>query len=49
MKQFLDALKAAVGTAHVLTDGDLAAYEQDWRSVRAARRWLLCGPDRLRR
>ena len=31
MKQFLDALKAAVGTAHVLTDGDLAAYEQDWR------------------
>ena len=31
MKQLFDALKAAVGAAHVLTDGDLAAYEQDWR------------------
>jgi FAD/FMN-containing dehydrogenase len=30
----LDALRAAVGTAHVLTDGDLSAWELDWR-----RRW----------
>jgi FAD/FMN-containing dehydrogenase len=30
----LDALRAAVGAAQVLTDGDLSAYEVDWR-----RRW----------
>ncbi len=27
----LDALRAAVGTTQVLTDGDLSAYELDWR------------------
>jgi FAD/FMN-containing dehydrogenase len=27
----LSALRAAVGDAHVLTDGDLSAYEVDWR------------------
>ena len=27
----LDALRAAVGPAQVLTDGDLSAYERDWR------------------
>jgi FAD/FMN-containing dehydrogenase len=27
----LDALRAAVGTAQVLIDGDLSAYELDWR------------------
>ena len=27
----IDALRAAVGTAHVLTDGDLSAFEVDWR------------------
>lgn len=31
---FLADLRAAVGAAHVLTDGDLCAWEQDWR-----RRW----------
>ena len=31
MKQLFDTLEAAIGPAHVLTDGDLAAYEQDWR------------------
>jgi FAD/FMN-containing dehydrogenase len=30
----LDELRAAVGAAHVLTEGDLSAYEVDWR-----RRW----------
>jgi len=30
----LAALRAAVGPAHVLTEGDLSAYERDWR-----RRW----------
>ena len=27
----LDALRGAVGVAHVLTEGDLSAYELDWR------------------
>ncbi|HWI11816.1 MAG TPA: FAD-binding oxidoreductase [Burkholderiaceae bacterium] len=27
----VEALRAAVGAAHVLTDGDLSAYEVDWR------------------
>ncbi len=31
MKTLIDSLRAAVGAAHVLTDGDLSAYEQDWR------------------
>ncbi len=30
----VDALRQAVGDAHVLTEGDLSAWEQDWR-----RRW----------
>ncbi len=30
----LDELRAALGAAHVLTEGDLSAYEVDWR-----RRW----------
>lgn len=28
---FLASLQAILGPAHVLTDGDLASYEQDWR------------------
>ena len=28
---FLDGLRLAVGARHVLTDGELGAYEQDWR------------------
>ena len=27
----LDALRGALGAAYVLTDGDLSAYELDWR------------------
>ncbi len=27
----LDALRQAIGAAHVLTEGDLTSYEQDWR------------------
>jgi FAD/FMN-containing dehydrogenase len=34
MNPLLQALRAAVGEGQVLTDGDLTAYEQDWR-----RRW----------
>ncbi|WP_157264586.1 FAD-binding oxidoreductase [Azohydromonas aeria] len=29
--EFLDALRAAIGAEHVLTEGDLSGYEQDWR------------------
>jgi FAD/FMN-containing dehydrogenase len=31
MHQLLDELRAVVGTAHVLTEGDLSAWTQDWR------------------
>jgi FAD/FMN-containing dehydrogenase len=34
MSALLDTLRDGVGAAHVLTDGDLSAWEQDWR-----RRW----------
>jgi FAD/FMN-containing dehydrogenase len=27
----LDALRQVLGASHVLTDGDLSSYEQDWR------------------
>ncbi len=31
LMNLLDTLRAAIGAPHVLTDGDLSAYEQDWR------------------
>ncbi len=31
MNTLIERLQAVVGPAHVLVDGDLAAYEQDWR------------------
>ena len=31
MQSLLNDLKSLVGAAHVLTDGDLTAWEQDWR------------------
>lgn len=31
MHRLLDTLRQTVGAAHVYTDGDLAAWEQDWR------------------
>jgi FAD/FMN-containing dehydrogenase len=31
MTQLLDRLRAIVGAQHVLTEGDLTAWEQDWR------------------
>jgi FAD/FMN-containing dehydrogenase len=34
MSALLQALQTCVGAAHVLTDGDLSAWEVDWR-----RRW----------
>jgi len=30
-QQLITTLRSIVGEAHVLTDGDLSAYEQDWR------------------
>ena len=31
MTALLERLRQIVGEAHVLTEGDLVAYEQDWR------------------
>ena len=31
MNDLLSQLRAAVGATHVLTEGDLSAYEIDWR------------------
>ena len=31
MTSLIDTLRALVGPAHVITDGDLTAWEQDWR------------------
>lgn len=31
MTSLIDRLRTIVGAAHVLTDGDLSAFEQDWR------------------
>jgi len=31
MTNLLDTLRATVGPAHVLAEGDLTAWEQDWR------------------
>ena len=31
MSDFLATLRSLVGPAHVLTEGDLTAYERDWR------------------
>jgi FAD/FMN-containing dehydrogenase len=31
MKKIVEELRAIVGAAHVLTEGDLSAWEQDWR------------------
>ena len=31
MTTLIDELRAIAGAAHVLTEGDLSAWEQDWR------------------
>jgi FAD/FMN-containing dehydrogenase len=31
MSDFIQTLRQTIGAQHVLTDGDLSAYEQDWR------------------
>ncbi|WP_313313943.1 FAD-binding oxidoreductase [Pulveribacter sp.] len=40
----LDTLRQIVGAAHVLTDGDLAAYEQDWRRRQRGRALAVVRP-----
>ena len=40
----LDALRQAVGAAHVLTDGELIAYEQDWRQRERGRALAVVRP-----
>ena len=31
MQDLIESLRQIVGAAHVLTEGDLSAWEQDWR------------------
>ena len=40
----LHALRATVGAAHVLTDGDLSAWEQDWRKRERGRALAVVRP-----
>ena len=40
----LDALRQAVGAVHVLTDGELIAYEQDWRQRERGRALAVVRP-----
>ena len=40
----LDELRALVGAAHVLTEGDLCAWEQDWRRRRRGRALAVVRP-----
>jgi FAD/FMN-containing dehydrogenase len=39
-----DALRQIIGPAHVLTDGDLTAYEQDWRKRERGRALAVARP-----
>ncbi|RRD56771.1 FAD-binding oxidoreductase [Comamonadaceae bacterium OH2545_COT-014] len=40
----LDTLRAAIGAAHVLTEGDLSAWEQDWRQRQRGRALAVLRP-----
>ncbi len=40
----LDALRSIVGMSHVLTDGDLSAWEQDWRKREHGRALAVVRP-----
>lgn len=40
----IDALRQAVGGDHVLTEGDLTAYEQDWRRRRTGKALAVVRP-----
>ena len=45
----LAELRAAVGPAHVLHDGDLSAYEVDWRKRYRGRALAVVRPGERRR
>jgi len=44
MSQLPDRLRSIVGAAHVLTDGDLLAYERDWRGRERGRALAVVRP-----
>jgi FAD/FMN-containing dehydrogenase len=44
MQTLLNELRAIVGTDHVLTDGDLSAWTQDWRKRTAGRALAVVRP-----
>ncbi len=44
MSPLLDALRAAIGASHVLAEGDLAAYEIDWRKRFAGKALAVVRP-----
>ena len=45
MSALFDALRSAVGAAQVLADGDLSAYELDWRKRYRGRALAVVRPD----
>ncbi|HEX3139124.1 MAG TPA: FAD-binding oxidoreductase [Rhizobacter sp.] len=45
MSGLVDALRTAVGAAHVLVEGDLSAYEQDWRKRYRGRALAVVRPS----
>ncbi|MDZ4400094.1 FAD-binding oxidoreductase, partial [Hydrogenophaga sp.] len=46
MNPLLDTLRRIVGANHVLTDGDLSAYEQDWRKRARGKALAVVRPGR---
>ena len=44
MSPLLDALRATIGASHVLAEGDLAAYEIDWRKRFAGKALAVVRP-----
>ena len=44
MTELIAQLRAAVGAANVLTEGDLSAYEQDWRKRRQGKALAVVRP-----
>ena len=44
MQTLLGELKTIVGTAHVLTEGDLSAWTQDWRKRAAGKALAVLRP-----
>ena len=44
MQDLIESLRSAVGPDHVLTEGDLSAYEQDWRRRRHGKALAVVRP-----